>query len=291
MDYPISVPSVGLVGGKFVDEDPLAGTPGSLIPAQWGNAVTDEIIHVITGAGLTPDELNNMQLLAAIKAVVTQSGVSPGRLIGVRVFNVAGTFTYNATPGTNSVIEEVQGAGGGSGGLSATGATTGAASGGGSAGAYAIARHTSGFNGVTVTVGAKGAGGAAGANNGSAGGSSSFGSLVTAPGGPGGLGGAAAAPPAVGISGAASAAPTGGNIYQNVGAAASSSLLAGLSAPIFGPGASTKFGCGQRGNSSSATVPAIGYGVGGGGCVNGVSSPALAGADGSGGIVIVWEYA
>jgi len=38
MDYPKSVPSAGLVNGKFVDENPLTGTAGSLIPAEWGNA-------------------------------------------------------------------------------------------------------------------------------------------------------------------------------------------------------------------------------------------------------------
>lgn len=71
MDYPISVPSVGLVGGKFVDEDPVAGTPGSLIPSAWGNAVTDEILNVIVEAGLTPDEENNAQLKEAILAIIT----------------------------------------------------------------------------------------------------------------------------------------------------------------------------------------------------------------------------
>lgn len=70
MDYPISVPSIGLVGGKFADEDPLAGTPGSLIPAQWGNAVTDEIRNVIIAAGLTPDEMLNNQLASAIALII-----------------------------------------------------------------------------------------------------------------------------------------------------------------------------------------------------------------------------
>lgn len=70
MDFPKSVPSVGLVDGKFVDEDVVAGTPGSLIPAQWGNAVTEEVLNVITSGGLTPDEDNNAQLLAAINAKI-----------------------------------------------------------------------------------------------------------------------------------------------------------------------------------------------------------------------------
>ena len=56
MDYPVSVPGVGLVGGKFVDEDAAVGQIGSLIPAAWGNAVTDEIVAVIEAAGLTPSE-------------------------------------------------------------------------------------------------------------------------------------------------------------------------------------------------------------------------------------------
>jgi len=70
VDYPISVPSIGLVDGKFADEDPLGGSPGSLIPAQWGNAVTQELLAVIADAGFAPDEHNNAQLLAAIKAII-----------------------------------------------------------------------------------------------------------------------------------------------------------------------------------------------------------------------------
>lgn len=67
MDFPKSVPSAGLVDGKFVDEDPLAGTPGSLIPSAWGNAITLEVLSVIEAAGLTPDENNTAQLVPAIR--------------------------------------------------------------------------------------------------------------------------------------------------------------------------------------------------------------------------------
>ena len=73
MDYPKSVPSAGLVNGKFVDENPLMGTPGSLIPARWGNSVTDEIVNAITAAGLVPDEGDSTQLKAAISAIVEKN--------------------------------------------------------------------------------------------------------------------------------------------------------------------------------------------------------------------------
>lgn len=67
MDYPKSIPSVGLVNGEFVDEDPAAGTPGSLIPSAWGNAVTKEILNAILAAGFEPDEANLSQLTAVFR--------------------------------------------------------------------------------------------------------------------------------------------------------------------------------------------------------------------------------
>ena len=67
MDYPKSVPNVGLVNGKFIDENPSTGQVGSLIPSAWGNAVTQELLSVITAAGLTPDENQVNQLLKAIQ--------------------------------------------------------------------------------------------------------------------------------------------------------------------------------------------------------------------------------
>jgi hypothetical protein len=73
MDYPKSVPSAGLVNGKFVDENPLTGTPGSLIPARWGNGVTDEIINAMPSAGLVPDEGNSTQLRLAISTIVEKN--------------------------------------------------------------------------------------------------------------------------------------------------------------------------------------------------------------------------
>lgn len=69
MDYPKSTPNVGLVGGKFVDENTSTGQAGSLIPATWGNSVTDELLAVIVAAGMTPSEGDLTQLQKAIQTL------------------------------------------------------------------------------------------------------------------------------------------------------------------------------------------------------------------------------
>lgn len=71
MDFPKSVPNIGLVGGRFVDENTGTGVPGSLIPSVWGNSVTLEILSVYAAAGVIPDELKTNQLAVAIAAIVS----------------------------------------------------------------------------------------------------------------------------------------------------------------------------------------------------------------------------
>ncbi|WP_207237077.1 glycine-rich domain-containing protein [Pseudomonas sp. GW460-12-10-14-LB1] len=100
MDYPKSVPSIGLVGGKFVDEDPLAGTPGSLIPSAWGNSVTDEMLNVIQAAGLVPAEADLTQLLKAIRALGQAGATNYALDTGVANAYVA-AFTPSITSRVN----------------------------------------------------------------------------------------------------------------------------------------------------------------------------------------------
>ncbi|MGG7557792.1 hypothetical protein [Pseudomonas sp. ES3] len=73
MDYPKSVPNIGLVDGKFVDENPTTGQIGSLITSAWSVAITDEVLGVIRDAGLVPEESDNGQLKAAIRAISEQA--------------------------------------------------------------------------------------------------------------------------------------------------------------------------------------------------------------------------
>lgn len=70
MDYPKSVPGIGLVDGKFVDENTTSGRPGSLIPSDWGNSLTDEVLNVIQAGELEPSEMDRDQLLKAIRAII-----------------------------------------------------------------------------------------------------------------------------------------------------------------------------------------------------------------------------
>lgn len=95
MDYPKSVPSVGLVNGQFADEDPIAGKPGSLIPATWGNSVTQEILNVVQAAGMTPNESSNNQLLSALRSTA--------------LFNTAPQFDSGRTAATSEFVQRAVG--------------------------------------------------------------------------------------------------------------------------------------------------------------------------------------
>ncbi|MEE5118068.1 phage tail protein [Pseudomonas alliivorans] len=80
VDYPKSTPGVGLVNGKFVDEDAVSGTPGSLISAVWGNAVTDELLAVIRAAQIEPKEQDPDQLLEAIRFIIQNDAYAKERV-------------------------------------------------------------------------------------------------------------------------------------------------------------------------------------------------------------------
>ena len=228
------------------------------------------------------DNGNFSDIVLKLKSAI--STASTGRLLNVRTFTSSGTYT--PTAGTKFVVVEVQGGGGGSGGVPATGPSSVAASGAGGAGAYAKAYITSGFSGVSVTVGAGGAAGTSGGGDGGTGGTSSFGSLVSCPGGTGGVstGSVAVSFPTSRGGSTETAAPTGGNIISSKGKGGAGSTVVNGTVGNLGTGAASPFSAGGTGGDGE-------NGSGAGGWINKVSQPARAGYAGGKGLVVVWEYA
>lgn len=143
-------------------------------------------------SALDDPSLARAALKDALEKLNQMIGAQPG-LLGVRVYDTAGTFTYNATPGTKSIILEMIGAQGGNSYKPATTSTQNGASSAGGRGEYAKVRITAGFDGKPVVIGAGGAGGKPTGSgptymDGVAGGNSSFGgSMLVCRGGAGGL--------------------------------------------------------------------------------------------------------
>ncbi|EHP6175722.1 phage tail protein [Escherichia coli] len=214
-----------------------------------------------------------------------------GRLLNVQVFYNSGIYT--ATTGTKKVIVEMVGGGAGSAGSRAAGSGQVAVGGAGGAGSYAKGSFTQNFNGVQVTVGAKGAGGTVSGPYASDGGTSSFGSLISAAGGAAGQpAGPTSSFPFSTVAAVVSAGANGANIIGTPGQGASASVVVNTSVVIESPGGSSQFGAGGFITAFNAKgVNGSGYGAGGGPSKVNSGGAAVAGGDGSQGLVIVWEYA
>ena len=215
----------------------------------------------------------------------------PGKWLNFQSITTTGTYTPST--GTNTVVYIAVGAGGGSGGGGSTNSSQIAIGGSGNAGGITSGRcPVASVSGLTITIGAAGAAGAAGANAGGNGGNTSIGSVVTAIGGLGGGAGTAGA--------TAIQTPTRGGIgiYTGTLLYAIAGDLAGVGQGVLasgfffsGSGGSSPYGSGggpRQGNQVGQA--ALGYGSGASGACVAASSSALAGAAGSPGIVLLYEY-
>lgn len=137
----------GHLGG--VDQNLSIGQEGTQVPALFLNAIQEELLAILTAAGVTPDINNWGQVLNCI------IGINAPK---IQVFNTAGTYTATMPPNKVSALVIVVGAGGrGGAGNSGAGA-------GGQGGGAAIKMATF-YPGATFTV-VVGAGGTSGTPDG-----------------------------------------------------------------------------------------------------------------------------
>ncbi len=102
MDYPTSDAGARLHNGKFTDGDPVNNIPPSKDSAVYQNMVFDELLNVISSAGLTPDELQDNQLSTAINTLISNSskGLSEGDLPDLPSFERLNSLNgYQKLPG------------------------------------------------------------------------------------------------------------------------------------------------------------------------------------------------
>ncbi|HFN0602078.1 TPA: phage tail protein [Klebsiella pneumoniae] len=287
-------PSVVLATRKYVDDavievkayadDVMKKHVAAANPHKQYPLIANALKEMVD-AGLVNQILENLGLIGGLSSTTT------GRLIGVRVITSSGTYT--PTAGTNAIAVMAVGGGGAGGGTAATTASTSAAAGGGGAGAQVSSLLTTGFSGVTVTIGAGGTAVVGGAGNN--GGNTLFGSLITANGGLGGKLCAAQTPPLYSSPGKGGTG-TGGTIYNKNGDTGAAGMIFNAVTAVSGKGASSVYGCGgsPQGISSQAFVygdAATGYGSGGSGGVSGGGGASSSGGAGSPGVIIVMEYA
>ncbi|WP_369606292.1 phage tail protein [Serratia marcescens] len=278
-NYPIySQSQQALQGGEII--------ANGLVEVAWNSTLNAFIVCSSTGGKVqvpAATASNQAVNLGQLNAAGT------GRLLNVQVFTSSGTYT--PTSGTSSVVVEAIGGGGGSSAAPATTSTQVSIVCGGGAGAYGKGRYTSGFAGVTVTIGAGGNGGTSGSPTATSGGATSFGSLLTCPGGAAGLSAGPAVPPFFPQGGVASSAPTGANIVGAPGAPATPAYANATQSFLGSPGASSQLGGGGWAPTyGNAGVSGQAYGSGASGPCQGISGSLVNGAAGQSGIVVIYEY-
>lgn len=244
------------------------------------------------GEWLTWNETGVLFVYATDGSVKSSAG--PGRWLRTNRLTSPGSGTYTTGTDCSRIYVTVVGGGGAGAGCTSL-ASAAAAGGGGGAGSKAEKMFDVSPNtGYAYTVGAAGAGASGGA--GGNGGASSFtgpgGAVVSAPGGTGGPVATAATTLTARAGGDGGALATGGD-HNKGGNPGNYGVVLLVATPIVasGSGGSSVYGDGGLGlvavgNGNAAT----GNGAGGGGSATGASA-VRTGGNGSGGIIVVDEYA
>lgn len=237
---------------------------GTIVTADWLNAVQEEIVAVLAAAGASPSKSTRTQLRDALRTIH-----------GGGFIYLTGSGNWTVPAGVVRVLYEAWGGGGGGGGASGAGAA-----GGGSAGQYRrnILTVTPGDS-IAYSVGTGGTG-ASGSFTGGTGGDTTFAGTVTCKGGLGGAGvstgtGVGASLPGGGSGGSGNLHIPG--VTGTDGVALGSAWLGGMGGAAFGSGSPGL-------NVDAAGRPGMFPGCGG----NGGANVHDGGAGGDGLLILRW---
>ncbi|CAM6527009.1 phage tail protein [Citrobacter portucalensis] len=285
--------------------DVLKGDDATYAGFENGNVNVPYLRHKPTSAVVhlaKEDDLDDLQpldnTLTAISGKTSAEvlewlgmGDGHGRLLGVKVFTVSGTYTPD--PLMKSCRVRAIGGGGGSGSAANTASGEISVSGGGAAGSYAEAIFTRSQIGASIaaTVGAPGTGGVN--SNGGTGGATALGGVLYCPGGSGSPEGGAASQSSSylampGNPGAPSTT-SGTALILQCGEAGHTGMSIG-NLVLSGSGGSSPIGAGGALAGFSATGKVgSGYGSGAGGVAT-QATQSNPGARGGQGVIIIEEY-
>jgi hypothetical protein len=70
----LPIASAPVTPGYFSDGNPASGLPATVVDAWWCNMLQEEILTVISSAGITPDKTSHRQLFDALNALYTPAG-------------------------------------------------------------------------------------------------------------------------------------------------------------------------------------------------------------------------
>lgn len=262
-----------------------AGTDNATIMTPLRVATQDALRALLAGNSSQVFNVANASASTHAVALGQIVGLTAGRLLNVRRFTANGTYT--PTPGTTAIIVDVVGGGGAGGSVGATAAGQLGVGGGGGAGGHARSYLTTGFSGVSMTIGAGGVGGAPSTG----GGTTSFGALLQATGGGAGSGANGTPPPYVTINGYGGVG-SGGNVSNGKGGDGLPGLGIASGSFIAGAGGMSFVGMGASGQPTT-TAPGVAAtiaGAGGSAALNGASSAGQTGGNGAAGEIVVYEF-
>ena len=97
----LPTPAAPGTAGFFTNGNPALGIPATVVDQDWLNRIQEEILSVLTAAGVTPVKSNYSQLLAAIKACNLLNDVSGS--VNVLVANPSPAYSSLLT-GTQAIL-------------------------------------------------------------------------------------------------------------------------------------------------------------------------------------------